>query len=318
MVAKKKQKGYNKGEEESNKNSWKKRKYSDFTIAQGEESGEKKRMKYKRSERVAQITRILMEHPNEILTLSYFSDRLNAAKSSISEDMMIIKNAMEKSRGGKILTVAGASGGVKYIPMASEEYATELLEEIAKHLQESHRIISGGFLYMPDIMYSTRLVEGVAKIFATRFQKHPVDYIVTVETKGIPIAFMTARALNKPLIIIRRESKVTDGSTVSINYISGSTGKIERMSLSRRAVKPGSKVIIIDDFMKGGGTAKGMMDMMREFEAEVLAIGVLIETTTPERKKVKEYLSLLHLEEVIEETGEIKIRPNPEITQKQK
>ena len=42
MVAKKKQKGYNKGEEESNKNSWKKRKYSDFTIAQGEESGEKK------------------------------------------------------------------------------------------------------------------------------------------------------------------------------------------------------------------------------------------------------------------------------------
>lgn len=270
-------------------------------------------MKFKRSERVSRIMKILLEHPNEILTLSYFSERLNAAKSSISEDMVIIKNALEKSKEGKIKTVAGAAGGVKYIPGASPIYTRRILEEITEKLKDPGRIISGGFLYMPDIMYSTRLVEGVANIFTAKFQSMDVDYVVTVETKGIPLAFMTARALNKPLVIIRRESKVTDGSTVSINYISGSTGKIERMSLSRRAMKPKAKVIIIDDFMKGGGTAKGMQDMMKEFEAEVLGVGVLIETTTPATKKVRDYIPLLILEDVVEETGEINIYPNPKL-----
>ena len=274
-------------------------------------------MKFKRSERVSRIMKELLEHPNEILTLSYFSQRLNAAKSSISEDIMIIKTALEKAREGKIKTVAGAAGGVKYIPQASKEYTKRILEEITEKLKDPDRIISGGFLYMPDIMYSTRLVEGVANIFATKFQAMDPDYVVTVETKGIPLAFMTARALNKPLVIIRRESKVTDGSTVSINYISGSTGKIERMSLSRRAMKPKAKVVIIDDFMKGGGTAKGMKDMMKEFEAEVKGIGVLVETTTPVEKKVQDFIPLLILEEVIEESGEVKIYPNPNLFDEQ-
>ncbi len=273
-------------------------------------------MKFKRSERVSRIMKELLEHPNEILTLSYFSKRLNAAKSSVSEDLVIIKNALEKAREGKIKTVAGAAGGVKYIPQASREYTERILQEITEKLQDPQRIISGGFLYMPDIMYSTRLVEGVANIFATKFQPMDPDYVVTVETKGIPLAFMTARALNKPLVIIRRESKVTDGSTVSINYISGSTGKIERMSLSRRAMKSKARVVIIDDFMKGGGTAKGMEDMMKEFDAEVQGIGVLVETTTPAQKKVKDYIPLLILEEVIEETGEVKIYPNPDVLEK--
>ena len=270
-------------------------------------------MKFKRSERVSRIMKVLLEHPNEILTLSFFSEQLNAAKSSISEDMLIIKNALEKAGEGKIKTVAGAAGGVKYIPQASEKYTRRILEEISDRLRDPGRIISGGFLYMPDIMYSTRLVEGVANIFAAKFQELDPDYIVTVETKGIPLAFMTARALNKPLVIIRRESKVTDGSTVSINYISGSTGKIERMSLSRRAMKAKARVVIIDDFMKGGGTAKGMKDMMKEFDAEVKGIGVLVETVTPGQKKVEDYIPLLILEEVVEETGEVKIYPNPEL-----
>jgi purine operon repressor len=270
-------------------------------------------MKFKRSERVSRIMKVLLEHPNEILTLSFFSEQLNAAKSSISEDMLIIKNALEKAGEGKIKTVAGAAGGVKYIPQASEKYTRRILEEICDRLRDPERIISGGFLYMPDIMYSTRLVEGVANIFAAKFQELDPDYIVTVETKGIPLAFMTARALNKPLVIIRRESKVTDGSTVSINYISGSTGKIERMSLSRRAMKPKARVVIIDDFMKGGGTAKGMKDMMKEFDAEVKGIGVLVETVTPAEKKVEDYIPLLILEEVVEETGEVTIHPNPEL-----
>ncbi len=41
-----------------------------------------------------------------------------------------------------------------------------------------------------------------------------------------------------------------------MTYVSGNTSKVESMSLPRKALKPDSKVIIIDDFMRGGGNYK--------------------------------------------------------------
>ena len=118
---------------------------------------------------------------------------------------------------------------------------------------------------------------------------------------------MTAKAFNVPLVIIRDDSKVTEGSAVSINYVSGSTKKIGTMSLARRALPAEAKVIIIDDFMKAGGTAKGMMEMMKEFKAEVLGMGVLVDTKEPENKLVDDYLGLLELIELDEKNEKIVI-----------
>ena len=80
---------------------------------------------------------------------------------------------------------------------------------------------------------------------------------------------MTARALDVPLAIVRRVNRVTEGTVVTTNYVSGSAKRIETMSLSRRALSPGMKVVIIDDFMKAGGSARGLVDLVAEFGAEV-------------------------------------------------
>ena len=81
-----------------------------------------------------------------------------------------------------------------------------------------------------------------------------------------------------------------------MTYVSGNSSKVETMSLPRKAIKPNSKVIIIDDFMRGGGTIKGMIDLMHEFGAEVIGTGVFISTTKPEEKMVKDYISLIELD----------------------
>ena len=44
------------------------------------------------------------------------------------------------------------------------------------------------------------------------------------------------------------------------------------MSLARRNLPEGSKVLIIDDFMKAGGTVQGMKDLLHEFNAEVVGV----------------------------------------------
>ena len=270
-------------------------------------------MKLKRNERIGALVKILCDDPNEIFTLSYFTNRFNAAKSTISEDIVVAKKLMDDLKLGRIETITGAAGGVKYVPMTSKEKNKQVLQEVCINLSDISRIIPGAFLYMADIIYNPSVVRKLGEIFASQFSKERIDYVVTVETKGIPIALMTANALNVPLIILRRDSKVAEGSTVSINYISGSTGKIQTMSISKRAIKYGANVIIIDDFMKAGGTAKGMVDMMKEFDAQVKGIGVMIATQDPKQKLVEDYIPLMILEKVSESSGIININPNEKL-----
>ena len=44
------------------------------------------------------------------------------------------------------------------------------------------------------------------------------------------------------------------------------------MTLAKRSLPEGSNVLIIDDFMKAGGTIQGMMSMLEEFKANVVVL----------------------------------------------
>ena len=149
----------------------------------------------------------------------------------------------------------------------------------------------------------------MGKIFATQFSGRDIDYVITVETKGIPLAFTTARYLNAPLAIARHHTEAADGASVNINYVSGSSRAMQTMVLPLRSLKRNSRLLFIDDFMKGGGTAKGILEMAREFGCEVAGTGVLIQTREPAKKLVDGYYSVLTLNGVNEEEKTIDIVP---------
>jgi purine operon repressor len=265
--------------------------------------------KVRRAERIVILTKLLIDMPGHLFSLSHFSNELGAAKSTLSEDMVTIRQALQQMGLGTLETVAGAAGGVRYVPYYGEKNRVAILQQLAKRLAEPERIIPGGFLYMTDILFIPDLMRQVGEIFRTRFAHLVPDYIMTVETKGIPLAFMTARAFGLPLVTVRQGNKVTEGPSVSINYVTGSSKRIQTMTLPRKAITPGAKVLIIDDFMKAGGTAQGMVDLAREVGAEVVGTGVLVATNQPEKKLVEEYLPLLVLHDVDQHARIIDIRP---------
>ena len=82
------------------------------------------------------------------------------------------------------------------------------------------------------------------------------------------------------------------------------------MSLSRRAVKEGQRTLIVDDFMRAGGTTRGMVDMMKEFSVSVVGICVLMATAEPVKKRIDGVRSLLMLESVDDSTGVANIHPS--------
>lgn len=266
--------------------------------------------KIKRNERLGAMTRILTETPNRIHTLGEFCELFGAAKSTISEDIDLVSNSFAQFDLGRIETVAGAAGGVRYRAIPSAEKTSSVLKKLANRLQEPGRMLPGGFLYTSDVTSESDTAQALGEILAMNYYDKAPDFVLTMETKGIPIALMTARMLNVPLVIARRDSRAYEGSAVKINYIAGGNDRIETMALARRAVNPGQRALIVDDFMKGGGTLQGMVDMMCEFQAEVVGVCVMISTAVPEEKRVKGAHSLLVLEGFDQESGCAIVRPS--------
>ena len=252
--------------------------------------------KYKRNERIAAITQILVNTPNKVFTLTCFTELFAASKSTISEDLVIVKDIFEKQKLGKIETITGAAGGVKYIPIISLEKKAEIIENLRMELSKDSRRIPGGFIYLADILYNPNYVQQLGAIFAEEFIDASIDYVVTVETKGIPLALKTAFMLNVPLVVFRNTFKADDGPTLSIHYASGSDGRLKTMYAPKNSMGKGSNVLIIDDFMRAGGTIQGIQSLVKELESNVVGIGVLFEEVMEEQKLVENYFSIFTID----------------------
>ncbi|MBA1394970.1 pur operon repressor, partial [Lactobacillus sp. XV13L] len=150
----------------------------------------------------------------------------------------------------------------------SQKQAEKYLVTLQQKLSDPQRILPGGYLYSSDIIGDQALLRQIGLLIATRYAGQKVDAVMTVATKGIPIAQSVAYYLNVPFVIVRRESKVTEGPTLSVNYESGSSSRVEKMELSKRSLPSGARIIAVDDFMKGGGTVSGMRNLIREFAGE--------------------------------------------------
>jgi purine operon repressor len=262
----------------------------------------------RRNERLTAMMKLLSGMPNRIFTLSSFCELFGSAKSTMSEDVDLLQQVTKDFDLGEVETVTGAAGGVRYRPTVSRAKAGAYIEELCEKLSGSERVLPGDFLYYSDILSTPEIVNRMGEIIATEYYATEPDFVLTMETKGIPVAFATANALGVPLVIARHFSRVYEGSAVNINYVSGS-GNIETMSLSRRAVKENQRALIVDDFLKGGGTARGMVELMREFNVSVAGMAFVMATVIPEKKRISGEKALMTLEIIAGEPAKAVVRP---------
>jgi purine operon repressor len=256
------------------------------------------------------IAHRLLREPHTVFPLGLFTEALGVAKSTISEDVASLREAFERFAIGRIETLAGATGGVRYSPTATTDQTREVAEDLARRLSDPSRILPGGFLYTADLLSLPGLVSRLGDIFATFFADRRPDVVLSMEVQGIPLALMTARAFNVPLVTVRRGGVRTEGPSVGVNYVSGSSRTLQSMTLPLRAVPQGARALFIDDFLKGGGTARGVHNLMREFQAEIVGVGVLIETVEPKEKLIDHYVSLLVFHGIDDARGVVRIAPS--------
>ncbi len=269
-----------------------------------------------RQERLIILSQELIKRSGELVSLDELAEKYNIARSTISEDLSLIREAVETWGTGEVQSSSGVGGGIRFVPIVNSEEARRFLQRVKEKLEERGRVLPGGFIYTTDLFNHPSITSKFGEIFATVFNKLSPDVIVTMETKGIPTAIMTARYMGLPLVIIRRENRPTEGPTVSINYISGSTQKVQLMTLGRKALEGRERAIFIDDFLRGGGTVRGAIALLKEFNAQVVGVGIVILGSPKVRDAFSIPITSLYILEGINEiTSEAKIRISESISE---
>lgn len=111
------------------------------------------------------------------------------------------------------------------------------------------------------------------------------DVVVGPESRGFIFGTPLAYLNHKPFLLIRKKGKLPR-ETVSKEYsLEYGTAVIE---MHKDSVKPGQKVLIVDDLIATGGTTEAMIELVESLGGIVVGVAVLMELAGLEgRKKLK-------------------------------
>ena len=158
-------------------------------------------------------------------------------------------------------------------------------------------------------------LDRVGKEFHRRFADCEINKILTVEASGIAVACMAAGHFGYPPVVYAKKavpSTMTEGF-YEAEARSFTKGTVSMFRVSEKFLGPEDKILIIDDFMRGGGSIKGLVEIFSEVDISIVGIGVAIVNIEPEKKKVQNYFPIVHLGEVDETAKSVEVIPNCQI-----
>lgn len=113
------------------------------------------------------------------------------------------------------------------------------------------------------------------------------DVIAGAESRGFILGTPIAYNLHKPFVLVRKKGKLpceTIEETYDLEY---GTATVE---MHKDAIKPGQKVVIVDDLIATGGTIEAACKLVERLGGEVVKIVFLLELAGLEgRKKLQKY-----------------------------
>ncbi|MEE9315590.1 MAG: adenine phosphoribosyltransferase [bacterium] len=128
---------------------------------------------------------------------------------------------------------------------------------------------------------------------AEHYEGKKIDQIVAVESRGFIVAAPLAYKLNAGLIPVRKKGKLpykTVETTYELEY------GTDTLQMHADAFQPGANILIVDDLLATGGTAKATIDLVEKLKGKIMGICFLIELTDLkgiEKLKGYEVLSII-------------------------
>jgi len=167
--------------------------------------------------------------------------------------------------------------------------AEEVAERVRQRLRDYPDYPRPGILFR-DVMPLFQdhvLFSDVIDVFADHATAVGAEKIAGIESRGFLFGVPVGLRLGVPFIAVRKKGKLP-GETIAAEY------ELEygnsHLELQADAVRPGERVLIVDDLLATGGTAAATVSLIEELGGTVAALQVLVELEAlPGREAVNSY-----------------------------
>lgn len=138
------------------------------------------------------------------------------------------------------------------------------------------------------ILGDTEIVRKTAPIIAKKLPE--VDFIVTAEAKGIPLAYEISRVLNlNEYVVARKSVKAYMEEPIEVEVNSITTTNSQKLYLNNQDAKKikGKRVALVDDVISTGQSLKALERLVEKAGGKVLAkAAILAEGDAKDRKDI--------------------------------
>jgi adenine phosphoribosyltransferase len=128
---------------------------------------------------------------------------------------------------------------------------------------------------------------GIIDQFAARYRGKRVDVVVSVEARGFIIGPAIAYKLGAGVVPVRKKGKLPwhcYQATYDLEY------GTDTLEIHQDAIKPGEKVLIVDDLLATGGTVGAVIKLVERLKGEIVEVAFLIELAALRgREQIKGY-----------------------------
>ena len=165
------------------------------------------------------------------------------------------------------------------------------MQELIDRIMKDGQVLPGGILKVDSFLnhqVDMGLMKRIGDEFARSFADSKPEKVLTIESSGIAPAGMCALALSVPLVIMKKQiANTSDISRFTSRVRSFTKGQEYDLTVSRKYLLKGERVLFIDDFLAMGEAALGVIDIVKQAGAFLLGIGIVIEKSfQPGRAKL--------------------------------
>lgn len=170
------------------------------------------------------------------------------------------------------------------------------MRELIERIEKDGRVLGEGVLKVDSFVthqVDPELMEKIGHRFAEVFSEAGITKVVTIEASGIAPALYAAQALKVPMVFARKSKSLTMDEELLTSSVYSFTKQVtSTISISRKFLSDKDNVLIIDDFLANGQAAKGLIELCQQAGAKVEGIGIVIEKSFQDGRKLLEEMGL--------------------------
>jgi len=132
------------------------------------------------------------------------------------------------------------------------------------------------FKDITPVLADARLFSGAIDMMTEKFSPGGIDAVVGIDARGFIFAAAVAKKLNAGFVPVRKKGKLpfaTIEQEYALEYGNAT------VAIHTDALKPGARVLLIDDLLATGGTSAAAAALVQKLGGKILEAGFLIELT---------------------------------------